>query len=383
MEKIENYLPKISKDLKIDLKKLKEHYKKNHVYLVGNVFPYLRFKKDVQQAKEGSVVFFVNGKLEYMRGFPKIRRIMNLGNGLKKCFKDKKFYVEEKMDGYHIRVAKINGEFVALTRGGLICPYTTKRLSSELEDNKFFDDYPNLMLCGEIVGLQNPYQMKSYPEAKEFGYFIFDIRDRKTNKPLTFKEKFKMLGKYDLKGVHNFGIFSSKDHEKILKLVRKLGDSKREGIVIKDVDMKTQTKYTSNQSTNNDLRYAFKFFFDYGQPFFFRRLIRESFQTYELRLKGKELEKEATKLGESILIPMVETIEKVAGGKEVTEDIDIEVPSVEFGKYFVEHLKHLGVRASVSKIKHKKGKVVIRVKRHYPSTNDKIKAYMKGEFCGE
>lgn len=380
MEEIERYLSRIAKDLRIDSKKLKEEFGKKNVYVVGN--EYIRFHKDVGGIEEGTVVFLADGKPEYVRGFPKIRRILFLEEGLKKHFGDK-FYAEEKMDGYNIRVVKVDGEVKALTRGGLICPYTSERIGELLGSNAFFDDNENLMLCGEVVGLENPYQMKSYPEARDFGYFVFDIRDRKTNRALGVEERLRVLIKYGLQGVHSFGVFSKKDHYKLLGLVRDLGSGKREGIVLKDPTMRVQAKYTSNQSTNNDLKYAFKFFSDYGQAFFFRRLIREAFQAYELGLTGKELEEEASRLGKSILMPMVETIRKVADGKEVTEDFDIEVPSLEFGEAFVEHLRHLGVKASMEKVKHKNGKVLIRVKRHYPSTNDKVKAYLKGEFCGD
>ena len=112
----------------------------------------------------------------------------------------------------------------------------------------------------------------------------------------------------------------------------------------------------------------------------FRRLVREAFQAYELGLSKKELEKEAGELGKSILIPMVETIRRIAEGSEVTEDFEINVPDVSFGKAFIEHLKHLGVKATIEHISKGKKETVIKVKRHYPSTNDKIKSYLSGEF---
>lgn len=381
-EGYEEYVPKIAKDLGIADAKLREEITAKNAYFVEDFYfplPYLRFRKKVGKIEEGTVVF-LGDKPEHMHGFPKIRRILVLDKGLRKMFGDK-VQAEEKLDGYNVRVAEIEGNLVALTRGGLVCPYTTHRIHGILRGNAFFKNNPGLMLCGEVVGLMNPYQMKSYPEAREFGFFVFDIRDRKTNEPLPLKRKYALLDKYDIRGVQNLGLFGTKSAGEVFKLVRQLGNESREGVVLKSLDMGVQAKYTANKSTNRDLSYAFKFFFDYGKAFMFRRLVREAFQAYEAGLEEGELEEVAKELGKSILIPMVETIRSVAAGKEVVEEFEIEVPTMEFGRAFVEHLQHLGVKASLEKVSGEAGDVIFRVKRHYPSTNDKIKAYLSGEFC--
>jgi putative ATP-dependent DNA ligase len=378
---IEKYLAQIAKDLGVDQNRLEQEYRKGGVILGTDYkFPYLRFKKGDHDIEEGTVVF-LGKELAYARGFPKIRRAMFLNGALAKHMKGR-FQAEEKLDGYNVRTIYI-GELVSLTRKGVFCPYTTEHVKTMLKKNNFFEEHKNMMLCGEVVGLKNPYQTKSYPEAKDFGYFVFDIKDRKTGRSLSVEEKNRMIAKYSLPSARNFGIFTAKDSKKLLALVRKLGGEKREGIVLKSLDMENQIKYTSNQSTNNDLKYAFKFVFDYGQQFMFRRLIREAFQAYELGLSKKELEIEAGELGKSILIPMVETIRMIAEGREVTEDFEIAVPDAAFGKAFIEHLKHLGVKATIEHVSKGKKETVIKVKRHYPSTNDKVKAYLGGEFCSD
>lgn len=380
---VEKYLMKISSDLGVDVQKLRQEYKNDKIHFIEDEIPYFRFKKDIGTVEEGTVVFLLKEKkeLEYVRGYPKIPRALIIETAFKKNFE--KAYVEEKLNGYNIRTVKINGRIKSLTKGGLVCNYTSKRIEELIKDSTFFNENPELMLCGEVVGLQNPYQEKSYPEAKDFGYFVFDIRNRKTGEPLPVEKKMEMVKKYGLKMVHSFGIFS--DGKELLKLVRKLGDEGREGIVLKSPDMSKQMKYTSNQSTNEDLRYAFTFYSDYGLPFMYRRLIREAFQAYELGLDGEDLEKEANKLGKSVLIPMVKTIRQVAEGKEVTEDFEIDVPDMIFAEDFVNRLKHLGVKATIEGVeKSKSGKsIIVKVSRHYPSTNDKTKAYLEGGFCRE
>ncbi|MFH0986653.1 MAG: RNA ligase [Candidatus Micrarchaeota archaeon] len=344
--------------------------------IIEDSIPYLRHHRDDGKNLKGTVVFLKkNGEKETVSGYLKIPRAFHLGSAFRKIFGKQGAYVEEKMDGYNVRTCVIDGEFKAITRGGLVCSYTTERLNSEV-NGKFFDDNPELMLCGEVVGLQNPYQEKSYPEAEDFGYFVFDIRRKSDGKAVSIAEKEKLLKKYRLPHVRGFGLVKSPD--RILKIVRKLGDYGREGVVLKSADMTKILKYTANQSTNRDLEYAFEFYNDYGQAFMFQRLVREAFQAYELGLKGKALEKEAAEMGKSVMIPLVETIRKIAGGAEQTENFEIEVPSRDFGTEFVDRLKHLGVVVTVDKIRRTKQGFTFSIKRHYHSTNDKTKSFLNG-----
>ena len=81
---------------------------------------------------------------------------------LKKHFNGlSKLAVEEKMNGYNVRVAQVNGEILAITRSGYICPYTTERANVKL-NLEFFEAFPELVLYGEMVGPDNPYVPKSY-----------------------------------------------------------------------------------------------------------------------------------------------------------------------------------------------------------------------------
>ncbi|MBI4214948.1 RNA ligase [archaeon] len=378
----ETLLSRIARDLNVDESFLRKHLLSNSLHALESCgFSFLRFKHACGPVEEGTMVFQAGGRLEYLRGFPKIRRLYGLGSGLKRNFSSS-FYAEEKMDGYNVRCARVGGSFTAVTKGGLPCPYSTQKLR-KLDSSGFFADNPSLMLCGEVVGLANPYQTKSYPHARDFGFFVFDVRDRTSGRALPPEKRYQLLHKYGFTGVKVFGRYNARSGKKLLALVRRLGEAGGEGLVFKSLDGQTQVKYTSSQSTNRDLRYAFRFPFDYAQAFFFRRLVREAFQAHELGLQGAALRKEALKLGESILIPLVETIRMVARGKEVTEDFDLLVPSRDFGRAFVEHLRHLGVRASIARTRKSGKQWRMRVKRHYPATNDKTRAYLKGEFGSE
>ena len=82
----------------------------------------LRFEKETSGIEAGTVVF-ENGEIVF--GYPKIRRPLMLAAAINRHFSDL-VAVEEKMNGHNVRILSINGETVALTRGGFICPYSTE-----------------------------------------------------------------------------------------------------------------------------------------------------------------------------------------------------------------------------------------------------------------
>jgi putative ATP-dependent DNA ligase len=112
------------------------------------------------------------------KGFPKIHRAMVLEPTIQTHFKGLPLVaIEEKMNGYNVRVVKIQDQVLALTRGGLVCPYTTEKTTQEI-GLEFFRDHPDLVLCGEMVGPDNPYVPKDiYPEVESIAFYVFDIRE--------------------------------------------------------------------------------------------------------------------------------------------------------------------------------------------------------------
>ena len=113
---------------------------------------------------------------------------------------------------------------VALTRGGYVCPFTTKKAQQLMNLDDFFADNPDLVICGEMVGTDNPYVSQYYPEIGKLGFRVFDIRHKLSNEPLTIKDKRELLKRYDLPPVRLFGVFSAEDaHEKIIEIIKEIG----------------------------------------------------------------------------------------------------------------------------------------------------------------
>ncbi len=366
---------KVSQLLDIPSSKLEEAYWKGIIKKYQkHDLDAIQFRKGLGNVEAGTMV--INGDLiEVIRGFPKIRRTLMLHPALEKHFPNE-VAVEEKMNGYNVRIAMIDHRIIAFTRGGYICPYTTRKASEILKLDEFFQEHPEMVICGEMVGTLNPYVSHYYPEVGKLGFRIFDLREKLTNNPLPVIAKRELLEEYGLEPVRLLGIFPvDKAPENIMNIVKDLGANNREGVVMKDPQMQLEPlKYTSSQAQASELEYALSFPFDLAQAFLFSRIVREGFQAHEMDESDDELRERALRMGESILYPMLETIKRVKKGDLAAEDLIIEVKNQQEADEFIRHLRDLKVMATLAEIKD--GKAVIR--RVHQSTNDKINNYLQG-----
>jgi len=343
---------------------------------------FFRFDKSVSKIEHGSVLCQRNGSFELIRGFPKIQRAMLLGPALENHFsKIKTVAVEEKMNGYNVRVADIGGRIAAFTRGGLICPYSTDRAQNLLKRD-FFDQHPDLVLCGEMAGPDNPYVPKDIYDVESLDFFVFDIRHKNNGKPYLLHERRKLANEYGLNQVTFFGEFSLDDApDEIARIIRKLGKVQHEGVVIKDPQMKiAPIKYTCSQSNCADLQHAFKFYNDVGRDYFFSRVVREGFQSVEWNESEAELQKRCLQLGESILRPMIESIKQVKDGTRIADNVQIRVKDLAIVSTYKEYLRRLSVDALFSEPESIGDEYLIKIKKQNQSTNDKTESMCKGEL---
>ena len=188
---------------------------------------------------------------------------------------------------------------------------------------KFFDDFPELVLYGEMVGPDNPYVPKSIYDIDSVEFYIFDVREKNTGKPLTTARRREMMEKYGFLQVKSFGEIPLEiAPEEIADIIRKLGKIEHEGVVIKDPEMNlTPLKYTSSQSNCSDLRHAFKFYNEAGRDYMLSRIVREGFQTVEWNEDETEFKKRCMQLGESILNPLRESVRSVKNGQRLYEEV--------------------------------------------------------------
>lgn len=339
-----------------------------------------RFDKPISGIEGGTCIFLK--PFEIVRGFPKIPRALILHPGIAAHFSScEKVAVEEKMNGYNVRIALITDKVAGITRGGFVCPYTTEK-ASELVGREFFLDHPDLVLCGEMVGPDSPYVPKSIYDIESLEFFVFDIREKLTGKPMPVMKRRELAGEYGLNSVRLFGEYDvEKAHEDIADVIRGFGTSLHEGVVIKDPEMVlSPVKYTSSMSNCADLKYAFEFYNDYGRDFFFPRVCREAFQAVEWEENEESLEDRYQRLGESILSPMIKTIRKKKSGERITETVQIRVRDLLTVKEFEEHLRLLGVDAIFEEPEKIGDGYLVRIRKKYHSTDDKTESILRGEL---
>lgn len=378
-----DFVARLAGYLGFDEGRVQHLFEKNYLARNWGKHDYLfRFDKEISRIERGTVLYEKEDSFEVIMGFPKIRRAMVLDPTLKKHFSGlEKVAVEEKMNGYNVRVANVKGEILAITRSGYVCPYTTERAKEKL-DLRFFDDFPELVLYGEMLGPDNPYVPKEIYGIESVEFYIFDIREKNSGHPLSIARKHEILEKYGFLQVRCFGETPLQTAaEEIAKIIRELGEKEYEGVVIKDPEMVlTPLKYTSSQSNCSDLRHAFKFYNEAGRDYMLSRIVREGFQTVEWNENEIEFKKRFMQLGESILNPLRESIRSVKNGQRLYEEARIRVKDLKTATEFENYLKRLGIDAIFEEPQQIGNEYLIVIKKVNKSTNDKTQAILEGDL---
>ncbi|MFA4647628.1 RNA ligase [Pyrococcus kukulkanii] len=338
---------------------------------------YLRFKDSAGKLRRGTVVF---NEEEIILGFPHIKRVVNLEEGIRRAFRNREFYVEEKVDGYNVRVAKVMDRIVAITRGGFICPFTTERIT-DFVPQEFFKDHPNLVLVGEMAGPESPYLVEGPPYVKEdIKFFLFDIQEKITGKSLPVEERLRLAEEYGIPHVEVFGKFTRNDLGELHELIEKLSREGREGIVMKSPDMKKIVKYVTPFANINDVRIGARVFYELSPGYFTSRISRLAFYVAEKRIKGEELRKLAEDLGMALLQPLVESILDVEQGDDIAEIFKIRVKKIETAYKMVTHFEKLGLNIEIVDIEElNNGMWRVTFKRVYSDATSEIRELIGGK----
>ncbi len=346
-----------------------------------NFFPDIveayRLDKKFGFYEEGTVIVKSKDGEVVIRGFPKIRRALTLKPTLEKHFGKRKIALEEKMNGYNVRIVKIGENLYAVTRRGLICPYTTEKVREKIP-NDFFEEYPNYMLCCEAVGYYSPYVPSKVYGLKEIEFFLFDVRESRTNRPIEIKEKVEIAERYGFNLARILAEILPDEIEVVRKIINELNRFGREGIVFKDLKMEIEPiKYTTSSANCSDLRYAFRYFSEYARDFMLARIVREAFQSFEFD-DQEAFDERCKRLGRSILEPMVNSIKTVKSGESVAEVTKLVFYSEEVLELFKNHLKLLGVDFRIKEFRRTGSRIYVIFERIMRSTTDKIKNILNG-----
>lgn len=231
---------------------------------------YLRFTRNYQSIPAGTIA--VGDTVIF--GYPKIGRMFHLGQGLDANFACP-FWVEEKVDGYNVRIFAHENEVLAVTRRGYICPFTTDRIKDFININ-LFTLHPNLIVCAEVAGPENPYNTAGPPYISEdIRFFVFDLMRKNHPGFLTHLEKDRLLTKFALPRVTEYGQFRLEEHKRLENIISILDYMGREGIVMKeDSPRDLRVKYVTGRSNIDDIESSNTSFRQLPADYFIHRLFR-------------------------------------------------------------------------------------------------------------
>lgn len=334
-------IARLSEALGIDYEKVLKHIGKSIRLMQYRGLSYAVFRRELLGYREGTTVLLGDEPL-IIHGYPSIQRLAFI-EGVTRHMIDE-VVVEEKMNGYNVRVVFYENKLYAITRGGYICPYTTARIRKLYSRNVelMHQEYPDIVLAGEVVGTENPYVIYDYPEARGFDYFIFDIMKNGRLQPLKMRDD--ITEKYSLKTVRVLDIINKSDTDKLRAIIDRLGKEKREGVVLKDPYHRVSPlKYTTIYINIRDIWEGMRFPFDEGRGYLFSRIIRLIAQGYEYGWNSSELNRIALELGKAILEPAIISLKKRANGEIIASSYKLVFPAEKDLEDYINYTESIGM----------------------------------------
>ncbi len=352
---------------KIDNNLIKNAINKGRAEFLKEEIEYVRFKSRFKWIERGTVI--APGQ-KVIWGFPHIKRIFTLRAGVKRNIREDFVYFEQKIDGFNVRIAKIDKKIYAFSRGGFLDPFVTEKIQ-EMKFEKFFDDHPNYILCGEMIG-NTPYTKPT--NEFDVKLFIFDIDDG-NNTYLPCKMKYELLKKYNIECVPVLGRFKVDDFEKMERLVNNINKAKKEGVVIKSESRKDVVKYVNPNADIDDIKNCSHIFFDMPFGFFNQRVLRSAFFVREY---GLDREKYGNELGKAFYFGLIKALDTISSGRDVEEEFEILIKNE---RSWDEIKKHMGrdVRLNIIYKRKENEKIRIRFSKTYIKTTKMLRSYLNGK----
>jgi len=303
---------------------------------------YYRLTKKVGRLGKGAIVTHDGILYE----FPRIARILHLENGIRNAY-TQPFYIEEKVDGYNVRVAYIQGKVLVFSRGAFVCPFSTDRIADFLDIRNIFRERPELVICGEFAGPDNPYNIEHPPYVKEdIRFFAFDIRLKGQSQNLPMEERQRLYEAYSIPTVRRFGRFTPSDITEIKKIIEELNAGGSEGIVIKPAKTEGKTlKYVTLGSCLRDIKVTAPLMAEMTSEYYTHRIIRAAMYLHEQSNSLRE--ENFRQLGEAMLKPIYESVTKTARNELIKEPFLLRFREEKNIDLMIDHMRKCRVKFEV------------------------------------
>jgi len=353
-----------------ELKRLSEKEALQAFIFEGQEF--IRLSQDFRKLPRGTV--FHEGGL--VQGYPHIMRILHLEKGISRYLRNSRFILEEKVDGYNVRIKMVKDKTLAFTRGGFICPFTTDRIP-DLVDLKFFEKYPDYTLCGEVVGPGSPYNTEVIPYINEdVVFFVFDIINDK-GRFLHPEERLEILEGFNIKQVDRWGPFEIKDIIEIRDIILDLDKREREGVVIKPLAEGRTLKFVTLSSCLRDLKATAVLISEIPAGFYIQRIMRAIFFCHEFGIPlSDDYLLEAAR---ALYLSPRRVIDDISRGGEIKESFDVKVRREETASELLRHLNRSGIHTQLISLERSGDYYRLRFNRIYKKGTKQIRQLIKGK----
>jgi len=320
-----------------------------------------RLRRDFRGLPEGTVL----GEDIFLPGFPHIPRIFRLTTGVPRYFSGP-FFAEEKIEGYNVRLFRVGGEILAVTRRGFVCPFATDRWPDFLPRlPEFFEDHPELAVCCEVAGPGNPFVGEWPPYIEEdVRFFVFDLLRLPEGRPLPPEEKYALLEAYGFPAPEISGPFDPRDLSPLFDLLRRYEAEGREGVVLKGISGSHYLKYVTPVSNLEDLRVVFPYLGEVPPEYLTHRLVRYVLSHWELF--GDFGPEEERALAGRVFRGLAGFLKRVSGGEPVSETFRVRFRTERAFRALLAHFRHAQVKVEVLSEERREGYLEVTFRKIYP-----------------
>lgn len=338
---------------------------------------YCRFADDWHGIARGTVV--VAGSV--VPTYPHIGRILALRQGLASNF-SAPVVAEEKLDGYNVRLVRVGRRLLAFTRGGYVCPFTADRIEDLGNFHPLFDARPDLVVCGEVVGPNNPYIDTAVPQVQnDVQFFVFDLMRLDTPGFVPLPDRDALLDTAPIRRAPSFGQVAPNEHAKIRRLVTDLDARGAEGIIFKPIGAGVRLKYVTPARNFEDIALDAGLLDELPGEFFTGRIERLVFSLAELTPR-QSMDAWAGRLGHALLSGFRETLERVAQGGTVRKRFCVHMHSHAAADQLLRHLARASSKIQIIERTREEnaGWVTLTFDKTFQESTSRLSSYLGGQY---